>query len=110
LYIDTLCGKLYLAPVEDTLRVLDLGTGRGHWADNFALTYPDAKVYGTDLSPIQMTKTWRNCFFQVDDFEGEWTWHSPFDFVHGRDLLPAVSNWPRLLEQILKHLAPGGHI
>ena len=29
LYKDTLHGELYLAPVKDTLRVLDLGTGRG---------------------------------------------------------------------------------
>jgi SAM-dependent methyltransferase len=110
MYKDTLGGELSLAPVGDARRVLDLGTGRGEWADDFAHAHPNAKVYGTDLSPIQITRPWRNCFFQVDDFEEEWTWRYPFDFVHGRDLLPAVSNWPRLLGQVFKHLVPGGYI
>jgi SAM-dependent methyltransferase len=110
MYKDTLDGELSLAPVGDARMVLDLGTGRGEWANDFAHAHPNAKVYGTDLSPIQIARPWENCFFQVDDFEEEWTWYSPFDFVHGRDLLPAVSNWPRLLGQVFKHLVPGGYI
>ena len=100
LYKDTLCGELNLAPVKDALKVLDLGTGRGDWADDFAVTHPKAKVYGTDLGPIQITRPWENCFFKVDDFEEEWTWRVPFDFVHGRDLLPAVGNWSKSLSLI----------
>jgi hypothetical protein len=92
------------------LRVLDLGTARGDWADDFAIAHPKAEVYGTDLGPIQITRPWENSFFQVEDFEEEWTWRVPFDFVHGRDLLSAVGNWSRLLEQVFRHLQPGGYI
>lgn len=42
---------LYKAPVENphTARVLDLGTGTGIWAIEFATDYPDAEVIGLDL-------------------------------------------------------------
>lgn len=35
--------------------MLDLGTGTGIWAIDFADEYPSANVIGTDLSPIQPT-------------------------------------------------------
>jgi methylase of polypeptide subunit release factors len=50
----TLHGKLFLAPIKDNPQnVLDLGTGTGIWAIEFADKYPSASVLGTDLSPIQ---------------------------------------------------------
>lgn len=46
--------KLALAPVGDNLRnVLDLGTGTGIWAIDFADQHPEADVLGIDLSAIQ---------------------------------------------------------
>ena len=50
----TLGGKLHLAPIpKDVQNVLDVGTGTGIWAIDFADEYPSARVIGTDLSPIQ---------------------------------------------------------
>jgi tRNA1(Val) A37 N6-methylase TrmN6 len=46
-------GELLLAPIENPHRVLDLGTGTGIWAIDFADKYPSAEVIGCDLSPIQ---------------------------------------------------------
>lgn len=68
-------GRLHLAPItSDPQDVLDVGTGRGDWAIDFAeygflvrnafqesstnhacahRKYPSARVIGTDLSPIQ---------------------------------------------------------
>ncbi|KAI8247308.1 Secondary metabolism regulator LAE1 [Colletotrichum sp. SAR 10_77] len=37
-------------------RVLDVGTGTGLWAIDFADEHPDAEVLGTDLSPVQTTQ------------------------------------------------------
>lgn len=55
--------KLYLAPLEkDIQRVLDLGTGTGIWAIDFADEHPSASVVGTDISPIQPSVRWNNCF------------------------------------------------
>jgi predicted O-methyltransferase YrrM len=54
LYGLLLGGKLFLAPIpHEPHRVLDLGTGTGIWAMDFADEYPSAEVIGTDLSPIQ---------------------------------------------------------
>lgn len=36
---------------------------------------------------------------EVDDFERDWTWKQPFDFIHARTISQSVSNWPHLLEQ-----------
>ncbi|KAF4964879.1 hypothetical protein FSARC_7224 [Fusarium sarcochroum] len=50
----SLDGKLHLSPLKDNIEsVLDVGTGTGIWAIDFADEHPDAKVIGTDISPIQ---------------------------------------------------------
>lgn len=48
-----LSGKLYLAPIKSPSRVLDLATGTGIWAIEFAQENTGSTVIGTDLSPIQ---------------------------------------------------------
>lgn len=42
-------GKLVKAPIENPRRVLDLGTGTGIWATDFASEHPEAEVIGLDL-------------------------------------------------------------
>ena len=54
MFLLTLGEKLHLAPIpKDVQNVLDIGTGTGIWAIDFADEYPSARVIGTDLSPIQ---------------------------------------------------------
>lgn len=46
--------QLALAPIGNNVRnVLDLGTGTGIWAIDFADQYPEADILGVDLSAIQ---------------------------------------------------------
>ncbi|KAH7142053.1 S-adenosyl-L-methionine-dependent methyltransferase [Dactylonectria macrodidyma] len=104
-------GSLYLAPIGDhPKRVLDLGTGTGIWAIDFADDFPSAEVLGIDLSPIQPEWTPPNCAFDVDVFEAEWLYHTPFDFIRARELEGCISDDDRLFQQALHHLVPGGHI
>ncbi|GAD98585.1 conserved hypothetical protein [Paecilomyces variotii No. 5] len=104
-------GQLHYAPIpESPQRVLDLGTGTGIWASDFADQYPSAQVIGNDLSPIQQKWTPPNCSFEIDDFEEEWTFSQPFDYIHGRELAGSVKDFDRLFAQAYKHLKPGGHL
>ncbi|KAH6884873.1 S-adenosyl-L-methionine-dependent methyltransferase [Thelonectria olida] len=104
-------GELFLAPIaKDPQRVLDLGTGTGIWAIDFADEYPSAQVIGTDLSPIQPAWTPPNCSFEVDDFESDWSYRQPFDFIHARELEGCIGDPDKLFRQAFKHLAPGGYV
>lgn len=104
-------GKLHLAPIGETpQRVLDLGTGTGIWAMDFADEYPSAEVLGIDLSPIQPKWTPPNCIFEVDDFEEEWVYRKPFDFIHGRELEGCIAKDDKLFQRAFEHLNPGGYI
>ncbi|KAF7547507.1 hypothetical protein G7Z17_g7670 [Cylindrodendrum hubeiense] len=92
IYTLLLEGKLHLAPIgENVQRVLDLGTGTGIWAMNFAETPP-------------------NCTFEVDDFEEEWLYRTPFDFIHARELEGCIGNHDQLFKQAFQRLNPGGYI
>ena len=62
-------------------RVLDVGTGTGCWAIDFADEHPETTVVGVDLSPIQPEFVPPNVEFQVDDMEEDWTFSAKFDFI-----------------------------
>ncbi|KAE8405228.1 S-adenosyl-L-methionine-dependent methyltransferase [Aspergillus pseudonomiae] len=110
IYALILDGELHMAPIKsDPERVLDLGTGTGIWAMDFADQYKSAEVLGNDLSPIQPTWIPPNLQFEVDDFEADWVYSRPFDYIHGRELAGAVSNFEKLFRQAFRHLKPGGY-
>ncbi|KAF2261458.1 S-adenosyl-L-methionine-dependent methyltransferase [Lojkania enalia] len=107
----TLDGALYRAPIpKDVQHVLDVGTGTGIWAIEFADEHPSAQVIGTDLSPIQPTEVPPNCSFLIDDFENDWVFRQPFDYIHTRAMVAAMKDWPRFLEQAYNNLRPGGYL
>ncbi|THV47673.1 hypothetical protein BGAL_0296g00130 [Botrytis galanthina] len=83
-------GKLYLAPIENPQRVLDVGTGTGIWAIDFADQYPSSHV--------------------IDDVEDTWRYSQKFDFIHIRSLGGSIASWPHLLDQARDNLNEGGFI
>ncbi|KAF7556738.1 hypothetical protein G7Z17_g1251 [Cylindrodendrum hubeiense] len=89
----TLNGKLGLAPPNEANfklgRVLDLGTGTGIWAMDFGEEHPEA---------------------EIDDFEEEWTYSKPFDYIHSRMNNSSISNWEEYIRKSFDHLAPGGYV
>lgn len=58
----SLNGALYRAPLRSPKNVLDIATGTGIWAIQFAKDHPEANVIGTDLSMIQPRKQYHFCF------------------------------------------------
>ncbi|KAF9873065.1 hypothetical protein CkaCkLH20_09575 [Colletotrichum karsti] len=103
--------KLTLAPIGDSpQRVLDLGTGTGIWAMEFADLFPSAEVIGIDLSPTQPAWVPPNVQFLIDDFEKEWSWpQDHFDYVHARNLEGCFADLPAFCKELYDHTKPGGY-
>ena len=109
IFLMAMSGMLHHSPIQPDVRcVLDIGTGTGDWATEFADQYRSAEVIGTDLSPIQPQWTLPNCKFEIDDYEQPWTFKQKFDFVHGRMLVGSICDFHNLFQQVYDSLAPGG--
>ena len=104
--------RLFLAPIDShPQKILDMGTGSGIWAMDMADQYPSAEVIGVDTAAVQPNVLPPNLYFELDDVEHEWLWaESSFDFIHGRELIMAIRDWPRLVRQALGRLKPGGYL
>ncbi|KAK3353769.1 S-adenosyl-L-methionine-dependent methyltransferase [Lasiosphaeria hispida] len=103
-------GDLFLAPVpNDVQKVVDIGTGTGIWAIDFADKYPGAEVIGTDVSPIQPTWIPPNLKFEIDDANQEWTWpDNTFDYIHVRALFGSIADWDSFYREAFRCTKPGG--
>lgn len=109
--------RLYLAPILDSVleqpgsRVLDMGTGNGVWAIDMADKFPHAEIIGNDIAAVQPSFVPPNCIFEIEDVEEDWPYpRQYFDFIHGREFLYAIRDWPRLISQAHNALRPGGWI
>ncbi|KAF5021877.1 hypothetical protein F66182_6068 [Fusarium sp. NRRL 66182] len=114
LFLLTFEDKLGMAPPngpESTAnRVLDLGTGTGIWAMDYADEYPQSEVIGIDLSPIQPDFIPPNVRFIIDDIDEEWGYSEPFDYIHSRMMMFSIKDWEEYIGKIFENLRPGGYI
>ncbi|TKW58692.1 hypothetical protein CTA1_9290 [Colletotrichum tanaceti] len=109
LFVRTFRGRLCTCPkFYGAKRVLDLGTGTGIWALEYAEEHPEAEVIGVDISPVQPEFTPPNCSFEIDDLEKPWTWSKSFDFIFSRTLNGSILDPAKLVDSIYKQLEPGG--
>lgn len=102
--------QLFAAPVvpQQLRNVLDLGSGRGFWAEQVADQYPDCHVTAIDKVPHERS-TFPNCEFMVFDIAQDWIFNQPdlkFDFIHIRSLFASLpqSDWPMLYQQCLRYV------
>lgn len=114
LFLLTLDNKLYLSPAgrdgHAVRNVLDVGTGTGIWAIDFADEFPRAQVTGVDLSPIQPGFAPPNAVFEIADVEDSWTFNVKFDFIYSRMMTASLADWPAFFQTSFENLAPGGWI
>lgn len=107
----TLGGKLSLAPIDKPANVMDVATGTGIWAIDFAKENPGAKVIGIDLSAIQPDSTPNNVTFLQEDAEkDDWSHHPRFEYIHLRLVAVWFKDLERMLKKIYNQLAPGGWV
>ncbi|KAI1774898.1 S-adenosyl-L-methionine-dependent methyltransferase [Hypoxylon cercidicola] len=103
-------GDLFKAPIKGPKHVLDVGTGTGIWAMDFAKAYPDAEILGTDLGKPTPQGVPPNCKFEERDFTDQWGYTNEFDLIHCRLLFSAKHDPLQLLQQAYDSLAPGGYL
>lgn len=100
-----------MAPVESPKFVVDIGTGTGIWAIEFAEKHPDCQVVGTDLSFIQAAPRTSNCHLFVENSETQdWIFPFPMDYVHLRSMGPCFTDIRTVFRRALNHMRPGGWI
>lgn len=120
-------GRLLNSPVVEPVgRVLDIGTGSGIWAAEFATEYPTAEVVGIDNYPQPQIAPPGNCRFLALDAENVEAWRHlgrrggstdgrqevapKFDIIHTR-LVPFHANEvPGVLGRCYEYLNPGGYM
>ena len=111
LFLRSLHGKLCLAPVpEDVQDVLDIGTGTGIWAVDFADEHPSGRVIGIGLSPIQPSFIPSNLQIYIEDTESSWNYDRKFDLIHGRMMAGSFQDWPGYFKRCYDNVKPGGYL
>ncbi|KAK2686194.1 hypothetical protein QWA68_014609 [Fusarium oxysporum] len=106
-------GKLYLAPIDKDkiTKAIDIGTGTGIWALDFADEHPNVEVIGTDISPIQPAWVSPNLKFEIEDCTQEWTFApNSADYVHLRWLAGSIPDWYQFFREAYKTCKPGGWV
>ena len=103
--------RLFFAPVQDARNILDVGTGTGIWAIALADSeqFPDAKITGIDLSPIQQESVPDNVFFEMQDCS-DTDWLRPLgslDFIYTQSLFGSLQDYAQYLITARKYLVPG---
>lgn len=57
---------------------------------------------------IGLCRVPQNCQFQIDDFELDWNFSHPFDFIHARNIEGSVRDFEKLFGQAFENLKDGG--
>ncbi|KAF5236918.1 hypothetical protein FOXYS1_15591 [Fusarium oxysporum] len=98
-------------PMERPKRVLDVGTGPGTWALEFATKYPSCSVLGVDIEPVHPPYTKSNCSFKTFDVTHDWDIFNGgnFDFIHVRQL-GDIGDKRKLVQSAFDNLRPGGWV
>ncbi|ORY71014.1 S-adenosyl-L-methionine-dependent methyltransferase [Pseudomassariella vexata] len=104
--------RLAWAPMTNVPNyVMDVATGTGIWAIDFADLNPTSYVVGTDLSKIQPPNAPLNCEFLQEDSEEDWVYPLyKFDYIHLRMVYTCFDDPRKVIRQAFENMNPGGWI
>ena len=109
LFRATFGGERYFSPLKSPKSILDIGCGTAIWSMEMSNEFSQALVVAMDLGHIQPPADQPlNHHYVVADFEQDWPFEQPFDYIHGRMLVVAMRNHRKVIQQAYQHLTPGG--
>ncbi len=105
--------KVFHAPLnkDDIHKTLDVGCGTGAVTHVMASTFPNAQVFGADLSPVPQVRVKlpnityvQGNIMEIDDTRFE---HNSFDLIFSRLLVLGMSNWKAYIARCVALTKPG---
>jgi SAM-dependent methyltransferase len=114
----------YLVPINQPRDILDVGSGSGRWAQEMALIFPQANVFGLDLAPPPADKAENvgsatrdvrppNYVFVAGNILESLPFaDASFDFTHQRLLFAAIPRpkWPQVISELARVTRPRGWV
>jgi len=102
-------------PEDFSGTVLDIGTGTGIWAAEFASTYPASTVLGIDLFAPSIAPVPTNCQFRVVNVEDDAGWDinipdGTYDLIHTRLMVFALRDPRKFVKKCRRVLKAGGFV
>ena len=95
-------------------RVLDLGCGRGFYANNVAKIYPEMQIWGVDMSEKYLNQARqagkKNVTWEIGDATNLKFANNFFDWIICSEVLEHISEDKKVLAEISRVLKPGGKV
>ena len=106
--------RIVHAPLQDPLRILDVGCGTGVTTRYLGGLFPSATVYGVDISPVPASQpSPPNVSYITDDIHTVAKTDArlatgTLDYIYQRLLICGMTNWASHIREMATLLKPGG--